>query len=74
MAKRIALHKRDLLKLGWRALVAKLGVTNATRFIMELSVGEQDYTNVRKKLFAQKSVDALYEEIKATEALSKRRR
>jgi hypothetical protein len=71
MAKSRALHKRDLRQLGWKALVAELGVANATRFIMELSEGEQDYTRLRRKLFTQKSVDELYTEIKATEASDK---
>jgi uncharacterized coiled-coil DUF342 family protein len=71
MAKSRALHKRDLRQLGWKALVAELGVANATRFIMELSEGEQDYTRLRRKLFTQKSVDELYAEIKATEASDK---
>jgi len=71
MAKSKALHKRDLRQLGWKALVAELGVANATRFIMELSEGEQDYARLRRKLFTQKSVDDLYAEIKATEASDK---
>ena len=71
MAKSRALHKRDLRQLGWKALVAELGVANATRFIMELSEGEQDYTKLRKKLFVHKSIDELYAEIKATTDFSK---
>ena len=72
MPKSRALHKRDLRQLGWKALVAELGVANATRFVTELSGGEQDYTKLRKKLFAHKNLDELYAEIKATEALGKR--
>jgi len=71
MAKSRALHKRDLRQLGWKALVAELGVANATRFIMDLSEGEQDYTKLRKKLFAHKSLDELYAEIKVTTDFSK---
>lgn len=74
MAKRRALHKRDLRQLGWKALVAELGVANATRFIMDLSEGEGDYTKLRKKLFAQKTIDELYAEIKTVEAQQKSRR
>lgn len=43
--------------------MAELGVTNATRFVMELSEGEQDYAKLRGKLFANKSLDELYAEI-----------
>ena len=63
MARARPLRKRDLRDLGWKALVAELGVTNATRFVMQLSEGEQDYTKLRGKLFAKKSVDELYGEI-----------
>ncbi|MBI3303727.1 MAG: hypothetical protein HYZ72_16810 [Deltaproteobacteria bacterium] len=73
MAKRATLHKRDLFQLGWKALVAELGVANATRFIMELSESDQDYTKLCRKLFSQKSLDELYDEIKATEETPKSR-
>jgi hypothetical protein len=39
MARARALRKRDLRELGWKALVAELGITNATRFVMQLSLG-----------------------------------
>jgi hypothetical protein len=71
MAKSRALPKRDLRQLGWKALVAELGIANATRFIMDLSEGEEDYTKLRKKLFAKKTVDELYAEIQAREAQRK---
>jgi hypothetical protein len=74
MARSRALHKRDLRQLGWKALVAELGVADATRFIMDLSEGEEDYTKLRRKLFAQKTIDDLYTEIKATESQHKSRR
>ena len=67
MAKRRALHKRDLFELGWKALITELGVANATRFVMEVGGGEGDYTKQRKKLFAHKNVDKLFAEIRAME-------
>jgi len=67
MAKKRALHKRDLLQLGWKALITELGVANATRFVMEVGGAEGDYTKQRKKLFAQKNLDKLFAEIKAME-------
>lgn len=63
MARARALRKRNLRELGWKALVAELGVTNATRFVMELREGEQDYSKLRGKLFAEKALDQLYAEI-----------
>jgi hypothetical protein len=67
MAKRRALHKRDLFELGWKALITELGVANATRFVMEVGGGEGDYTKQRKKLFARKSLDKLFAEIRGME-------
>jgi len=64
MARARALRKRDLRELGWKALVAELGVANATRFIMDLTEGEQDYAKLREKLFANKSLDEIYGEIR----------
>ena len=74
MAKSRAVHKHDLRQLGWKAMVAELGVANATRFIMDLSASEEDYTKLRKKVFAQQTLEELYAEIKALEAQQKSRR
>ena len=63
MAKARALRKENLRELGWKALVGELGVANATRFVMELHEGRQDYSKLRGKLFADKSLDQLYAEI-----------
>lgn len=64
MARARALRKHDLRELGWKALVAELGVANATRFIMELHEGEQDYAKLRGELFAEKTLDKLYAEMR----------
>ena len=69
MARARALRKRDLRELGWKALVAQLGVTNATRFVLELSEGEQDYAKLRGKLFAKSTLDELYAEIHRVQRL-----
>lgn len=63
MARGRELRKEDLRELGWKALVGKLGVANATRFVMELHEGKQDYSKLRGKLFADKTLDELYTEI-----------
>jgi len=50
MARARALRKENLRELGWKALVGELGVANATRFVMELHEGKQDYSKLRGKL------------------------
>ena len=64
MVRARALRKQDLCELGWKALVA-LGVTNATRFVMELHEGKQDYSKLRGKLFVDKTLDQLHGEIQS---------
>jgi hypothetical protein len=59
-----ALRKRELHELGWKAVVAQLGVANATGFIMELGEGERDYAKLRGRLCAKKSLDELYAQIR----------
>ncbi len=74
MARARALGKRDRRKMGWKALVAELGVANATRFILELSEGKQDYVKLRGDLFAKKSLDELYAEIRGVQRTRTRHR
>lgn len=65
MARARALRKENLRELGWKALVGELGVSNATRFVMELHEGKQDYSKLRGKLFADKTLDQLCGEIQS---------
>ncbi len=74
MAKARALRKQDLRELGWKALVAELGVANATRFLMELHEGAGDYSKLRGELLAGKTLDHLYIEIQRAHRPRRRRR
>lgn len=74
MGRSRAMRKRDLRELGWKALVEELGVTDATRFIRQLSEGEQNYAALRQKLYAGKSLDSLYAEIRAVHPGQRTRR
>ncbi len=73
MARARALRKENLRELGWKALVGELGVANATRFVMELHESRQDYSKLRGKLFADKSLDQLYAEIQGIQRPHRRR-
>jgi hypothetical protein len=53
----------ELRRAGWKALVAALGPTNATRFILQYEEGSGDYLKVREELFGQRTVDELYNEM-----------
>ena len=46
----------EIKREGWDALVEKLGIAGATMFVMEHEKGYGDYTEERKKIFAEKSL------------------
>jgi hypothetical protein len=50
-------------RAGWIALVAALGPTDATRFVLMYESGHHDYAAMREDLFRGKTVDALYREM-----------
>lgn len=54
----------EIKKEGWDALVKKLGIAGATVFVMEHEKGCGNYTEERKKIFAEKSLDVITKEIK----------
>ena len=74
MARARALRTHDLRELGWKALVAELGVANATRFVIDLHEGEQDYARLRGELFAGKTLDELYAELQGVPRPHRRQR
>lgn len=54
----------EIRKEGLKALVERLGVVGAIRFLQQFEIGEGDYTKDREKFLDDKSVDELVEEIK----------
>lgn len=52
-----------LRRAGWEALVERIGLINATRFILQHESGYGDYTKIKKQLFKGKSVRDIFEEI-----------
>ncbi|MBI1745668.1 MAG: hypothetical protein HYR55_03670 [Acidobacteria bacterium] len=55
-----AITSADIRAAGWEALVQSLGLTNATRFILQYEPGAGDYLQIKEQLFGRKTVDALY--------------
>lgn len=53
----------ELARLGFDALVEKLGPADALRFLLQYEAGKGDYTKARKKLFGRKTVDAIAKDI-----------
>lgn len=57
------LPEEKIRKEGWEVLVKKLGVSGATRFLLEYQSGEGNYVKERRKLFLGKTAKELGEEI-----------
>jgi len=55
---------REIKEEGWAALVERLGVADATMFVMEHEKGYGDYTEERKNIFGQKTIEELVKDIK----------
>jgi hypothetical protein len=53
----------ELKRVGWEALVQKLGLADATRFLLEYEAGSGDYVQLKEQLFAGKTVDELCDAI-----------
>jgi hypothetical protein len=54
----------EIKEEGWEALVERLGIADATMFIMQHERGYGDYTKERRKIFDHKTLDEIVEKIK----------
>ncbi|MBI5416951.1 hypothetical protein HZA55_03245 [Candidatus Poribacteria bacterium] len=57
----------SLREAGWNALIKDLGLINATKFILEYESGYGDYTQIKKQIFKNKSVNDICKEIEELE-------
>jgi hypothetical protein len=55
----------ELRRAGWSALVAELGPTNATRFLLQYERGSEDYTQLRQQLFRDQTVARILPQLSA---------
>ncbi len=61
---------KEIKEEGWNALVERLGVADATRFLLEQEKGYGDYAVERRKTFDEKSVDEIVKEIRESKTRS----
>jgi hypothetical protein len=61
---RHALSAYELRREGWIALTERLGVEGAIRFLMQYDPGHGDYTEERRRIFADLTLDAALAEMK----------
>lgn len=57
MSSRPALSPYELRHEGWKALTERLGIAGAIRFLMQYDPGHGDYTEERRQLFRDLSLD-----------------
>lgn len=53
-----------LIREGWKTLVKKMGVVNATRFLVAFERGEGDSVKEIKRFWQGKSLDEIYRTVK----------
>ena len=54
----------EIRRAGWEALKDKLGPASAMKFILDFDRGEGDYSELRKKIFSGKTVNAIIQDMK----------
>ncbi len=54
----------ELRQEGWKALTERLGVSGAMRFLMQYDPGHGDYTEERRALFGDLSLDDVLADIR----------
>ena len=54
----------EVRKIGWEALVERLGVAGATLFLLEYEQGHGDYTKERKKWIDGKKLEEIVKSIR----------
>ena len=54
----------ELRKAGWDALKERLGIPEALRFLLQYEKGEGDYTELRRELYKDETMESLIERMK----------
>ena len=54
----------EIQKAGWEALKKQLGLVGALRFLLQYEKGERDYTELRRELFKDETVESLINKMK----------
>lgn len=64
MGKPAAKVEETLIREGWRALVKKMGIVKATRFLLAFERGEGDSVKEIKRFWRGKSLTEVYRTVK----------
>jgi len=55
--------KEEIIREGYSALIASLGVTDSIRFLQHFHAGQGDYTQQRRQWLDKKSLGQVWEEM-----------
>ena len=69
MSQTLELTPIEIRKSGWEALKKALGIAGALKFILQYEKGEGDYTELRREIYKDKTVDVLIREMKKEGAI-----
>jgi hypothetical protein len=66
MSKSSSMSLYEIRLEGWKALVERLGVAGAMRFMMQYDPGHGDYTKEREEIFAGMEIEELLAAVRRT--------
>ncbi|BCB96282.1 hypothetical protein JZK55_12040 [Dissulfurispira thermophila] len=64
MSKILDMTPIEIQKAGWEALKKQLGLPGALRFILQYEKGQGDYTELRRELFKDETVEDIINRMK----------
>jgi len=64
MSKIMNLTPVEIREAGWNALKAQLGLPGAIKFLLQYEKGEGDYTELRREIFKNETVESLIDKMK----------
>jgi hypothetical protein len=73
MSQTLELTPVELRRAGWKVLKKHMGTAAALKFLLQYEKGEGDYTEIRRELFKDRTVESLIKRIKKEKKLGKRR-
>jgi hypothetical protein len=73
MSQTLELSPVELRRAGWKILKKHMGTAAALKFLLQYEKGKGDYTEIRRELFKDKTVESLIKRKKREGKISKRR-
>jgi hypothetical protein len=64
MSKIMDLTPGEIREAGWNVLKDQLGLHGAIKFLLQYEKGEGDYTELRREVFKNETVESLIDKIK----------